>query len=472
MAYVNFTTLTDWQYDTATKKLKHNTGSTRITVNALYTEIMNEFDDAGQMDDTVPMSAQTPTEYTLVNGWTFDSDNDPGYLYGGSVVVEKATTDKDVWANFYTLGTVESDVVMYLMQNGVLVSAYPGYTSGHIDQLVKVVSNGSAISTDGTARAVAAFARNRASSNADLYDHFVGTATATGGRNPIPVATSPDSNDDGSDVSGYSITVTFGNYTEDVDAFGGAEPYGCKVDCGGSYTCLQAYRFLKYLTRRESTTSLNGVEGRFYRGVNSAYAEVKQAPFGSFAGGKFFGARGVLLTNVTDPNNRQLIDSNGVTRIPPTTVSITVSGLVSGDRVLVARSSGGVINKSQFTLNGTHTSTSTVTVNQALTNDIPDSGALRLGDSQFTYTGINRGSKQFTGVSPALSGASGAALYQPYIDGVASGATMSKSLVYAADFDILAKVRKKGIIPFENSGTVTNAGASISAIRTTDTIVS
>jgi hypothetical protein len=212
------------------------------------------------------------------------------------------------------------------------------------------------------------------------------------------------------------------------------------------------------------------VQGQFYRYVNNAYAEVKQAPFGSFAGGKFFGARGVLLTNVSDNNNRQLIDSAGNTRIPPTSVSIVVSGVVAGDRVMVARSSAGSINKSQFTLNGTHTSAATVTVNQALGADIPDSGNLRLGDTAYTYTGIVRASKQFTGVSPALSGAASAALYQPYIDAVASGTSLTKSLVYASDFDIIARVRKKGILPFENTATVTNAGASVSAIRTTDTI--
>ena len=471
MAYVNFTNLTDWQYDASLKKIKHNTGSARITVNALYSEIMNEFDDATQMDDTVPMSAQTPTEYTLINGWTFSADSDLGYLYGGSIVVQKATSDRDVWANFYTLGTIEADAVIYWYQNGALVSQHPGYTSGHIDQLIKVVSAGADVSTDGVAKAVRAYARNRVSTNADLYDHFTGSATATGGRNPIPLATSPDMNDDGSDVSAYTITVTFGSYTEDVDADGTAESYGCKVDCGGAYTCAQAYKFLKYITRQGSTTSLNGVQGQFYRGVNSAYAEVKQSPFGSFAGGKFFGARGVLLTNVSDSNNRQLIDSSGAVKIPPTTVSINVTGLVAGDRVLVARSSGGAINKSQFTLAGTHSSATTVTVNEALGNDIPDSGNLRLGDSQFTYSGITRGSKQFTGVSPALSGAANAALYQPYIDGTASGPSMTKSLVYASDFDIIARVRKKTIIPFENSATVTNAGASVSAIRTTDTIV-
>jgi hypothetical protein len=459
----------DFTLNYSTKKISHASGSTRYTVNALYSWLMDLFDDAGQMDDTVPISAQTPTEYTLINGWTFNADSDVGYLYGGSIVVEKATTDKDVWANFYTLGTIETDGVVYWYQNGSLVSSHPGYSSGHIDQLIKVVSGGSEVDS----RYVTAYIRNRASSNADLYDNFTAQATATGGRNPIPLATAPDTNDDGSDVSAYTCTLTFGSYTEDVDGDGSAESYGAKVDGQGSYTALQCYRWLKWKCRRENTSAIgtgNSTEGRFYRYVNNAYAEVKAAPLGTFAGGKFFGARGVLLTNITDSNNRQLIDSAGNIKIPPTTVSIVVSGVVSGDRVLVARSSGGVINKSQFTLAGAHSSATTVTVNEALGNDIPDSGNLRLGDSAFTYTGIVRGSKQFTGVSPALTGSNGAALYQPYVDGVASGTSMSKSLVYASDFDVIARVRKKGILPFENSATVSSSGASISAIRTTDTI--
>jgi hypothetical protein len=456
----------DFSLDYTNKKISHVSGTTRYTVNALYSWLMDLFDDAGQMDDTVPMSAQTPVEYTLINGWTFGSDSDLGYLYGGSIVVEKATTDKDVWANFYTLGTIEPDGVVYWLQNAASVATHPGYVQGHIDQLIKVVSNGASIDN----RNVTAYIRNRVTGNADLYDHFTAQASATGGRNPIPLATSPDTNDDGSDVSAYAITVSFGTYTEDVDGDGVAESYGAKVDCGGAYTCAQAYKYLKYITRRGSTTLLNGVQGQFYRSINTTYAEVKQSPFGSFAGGKFFGARGVLLTNVSDPNNRQLIDSSGTTRIPPTTVSVVVSGLVAGDRVLVGRTVAGVLNKSQFTLNGAHSSTTTVTVNEVIGNDIPDTGVLRLGDTRYTYTGVVRGAKQFTGVSPALSGASGAALYNPLIDDLATGTSMSKSFIYVSDFNIVARVRKKGILPFENSATVTNAGASISAIRTTDTI--
>ncbi len=61
----------------------------------------------------------------------------------------------------------------------------------------------------------------------------------------------------------------------------------------------------------------------------------------------------------------------------------------------------------------------------------------------------------------------------PLIDTVASGTSVaSGAMIYSSDFSVVGRVRKKGILPFENSGTVTSAGLTISAIRTTDGIVS
>lgn len=78
------------------------------------------------------------------------------------------------------------------------------------------------------------------------------------------------------------------------------------------------------------------------------------APFGAFAGGKLFGAPGVTLTTANlagaDVQAYQLIDDNGVTQIPPNTISITVSELVTGDTVAVYRRTGNEINKTQFVL--------------------------------------------------------------------------------------------------------------------------
>lgn len=470
MAWVNIPTLTDWQYDEDTKKLRHNTGSTRVAVNTLYSALMDLADDAGFMDSTVPMSAQTPVEYTLINGWTFDSDADPGYLYGGSIVVQKNTTDRDVWANFYTLGTIESDAVMYLYQDGALVASHPGYTTGHIDQLVKVVAAGSDISTDSIARAVAVFCRNNASGNADLYDHFVAEASATGGRNPVPIATAPDTNDDGSGASVVGVTVTFGSVSKDIGDGNGPQPYDVVVDGNGN-SVLDVYRYLKYITRRENSSAVGSgttVQGRFYRAAG-AYSEVKTAPFGTFAGGTIFGARGVWIEDVSNPNNRSLIDANGVVRTPPVQFTVSVTGVQSGDRVLVARASGGVINTSQFTI--TSAAAATINVSGTLPADIPTAHVLRVGDERYTYTGVDRAGGQFTGVSPNASGATGT-LWVPIIDDEAAGTSIaSPAMTFVSSFDVVARLRKKGVLPFENTANVTSAGASIAVVRTADTIV-
>src|SRR3989344_5350698 len=46
--------------------------TTTYTTRALYSFIQDTFDEVTQLDDTVPMSAQTPTEFTLINDWFID----------------------------------------------------------------------------------------------------------------------------------------------------------------------------------------------------------------------------------------------------------------------------------------------------------------------------------------------------------------------------------------------------------------
>ena len=517
----------DFTLDYTAKTISHNVGlTTRYTVNALYSWLMDLFDDAGQMDDQVPMYADTPVEYKLINGWSFGADSDLGYLYGGSIV---DTTNSDVWANFYTLGTIASGAIVYWQQGSSLVATHPGYVDGHIDQLIKVVDGG--VATDD--RKITAYIRNLG----DLYDHFQVAVPATGGRNPVPLASATDSNDNELGGSVTGVTVSFGTVAKDIGDGLGAVNYDLVIDGGGN-AIVDVYRRLKYLARRENTTAIdspeNLTEGRFYQAANAAYAQVKAAPFGSFAGGKFFGARGVWVENISDPNNRELIDAAGTSHIPPVSITVSVSGVLSGDRVLVARSlatkeftisatgldsitvsegigsdiadsgtltvgsniysytgvsfatfegvtpdpSGEVgalaapyaapqINKAQFTISSV--TASTIVATTAIPSDVPTTGTIRVGDTQFAYTGVS--GSTFTGVTPDPTGQSGV-FFAPLIDTVAAGSSVtSGSMIYSSDFSVVGRVRKKGILPFENSGTVTSAGLTISAIRTTDGIV-
>lgn len=70
--------------DYVNKRITHSSGSTWYTVNELYSYLQDTFDDLDQMDDPIPMSAQTPTDYTLINGWFMD-DASFQYLKGGAI---------------------------------------------------------------------------------------------------------------------------------------------------------------------------------------------------------------------------------------------------------------------------------------------------------------------------------------------------------------------------------------------------
>src|SRR3989344_3718146 len=74
----------DFTIDYVNKRVYHSSGTTIYTVNELYSYLMDTFDELAQMDDTIPMSAQTPTEYTLINGWFMD-DTSFKYLKTGAV---------------------------------------------------------------------------------------------------------------------------------------------------------------------------------------------------------------------------------------------------------------------------------------------------------------------------------------------------------------------------------------------------
>lgn len=89
-------------------------------------------------------------------------------------------------------------------------------------------------------------------------------------------------------------------------------------------------------------------------GTLRTISPVPGAPFGTLAGGVFFGAPGVALVTSNlatgEEQSFQLIDDDGVTQVPPNTVSVAVTNLLCGDAVAVFRLLAGVIDKTEFTL--------------------------------------------------------------------------------------------------------------------------
>lgn len=654
----------DFTIDYVNKRIYHSSGTAIYTVNALYSYLMDTFDELAQMDDPIPMTAQTPTEYTLVNGWFMDDDSFK-YLKGGAIKTDgylneiqiltlqssgytnavagdigktvkddgadtgallaynntsrkwwirysstiasgsamtisggtgagtaaaNSTTGENLYANIYTLGSIEEDdnQQIYIEQNGARIFSgsewWPESGSGtrHIDVLIKVKEAGTEI--DGAQ--ITVFLRHYPSTgNADLYDHF-GIDLTSGGRNAVPLATSPDLNNTSTHavVSGYSdITIAFVNGTINYSSISGSFTnletvtggtsgatalfvkqtttsgsgtmtlanivgtfqsgetitggtsgktattsstvtgayytgkaftqgteynYSVIINCA-TRPLAQVYEYLKYVTRIGSTftmyptaTQTGGAitwstkQGQLYIRAHedlqntptNVFSPVKASPFGTFAGGKFFGAQGVWVENMasSDIQSFQLIDTTGTTRTPPNQQSITISNLQSGDRVSVFRTtSGTTINKAMYTAaSGNNSGNSTFVVNETIAADTPTSGSIRIVDTTDTsstrevrYTYTSWSGSTFSGLSPTLDRnypANTTTAYVPYIDTTATGSSVSVTVIYVADRSILVRVRRKtapAILPFETTGTFASTGYSTTCIRTPDTIV-
>ncbi|MBI3290045.1 hypothetical protein HYZ78_01480 [Candidatus Microgenomates bacterium] len=121
----------------------------------------------------------------------------------------------------------------------------------------------------------------------------------------------------------------------------------------------------------------------------AAITPISAAPFGTFAGGKFFCAPGVVLTDylTTDLNNFQLVDDNNTVRVAPTKVNINVGNTLASDRIAVFRltGAGGDIDKARYsgTVQAAEATTVIIDTGGGITSDEPGKttgGVLRLVD--------------------------------------------------------------------------------------------
>jgi len=142
---------------------------------------------------------------------------------------------------------------------------------------------------------------------------------------------------------------------------------------------------------------------------------ISGAPMGTFAGGKFFSAPGVVFSPLDslvagEDQSYQLVDDNGVTQIPPNVVTITVDNLVSGDSVAIFRRTSNDVNKSQFSLTSTNAKgDATIFVQSTIAADNPtlaNSKIRVISDSgqEHRYRYDSYSGTKFT-LSPEISGA-------------------------------------------------------------------
>ena len=94
------------------------------------------------------------------------------------------------------------------------------------------------------------------------------------------------------------------------------------------------------------------------------------------------------------------------------------------------------------------------------------------GEDIYAYNSIDFANKKFMiqGTTSRAYTTSDKA-YVPYLDRQADASQESVTVKYITDRHVLVVVRRKGIIPFQLAATFTDTGLRVSAIRTSDAIV-
>lgn len=347
----------DWTIDYATKEIYNNNSATIdnqgidtfIGETILwYQWLASTFINTSQMDDPWPINAITNTDFEFENGWTFRYPlQDYKYLKGATItdpITNIGSPNIDSrWSNVYFIGVLEAGSEIYMIQNDSIVTSY--WPLETLDILVLVKNTGTWVTSP----------NNLTSANINgstwfylrqfgsTYDHsFVDLSN--GGRTPIGVNNVLDLNNETSNtiVAEYSSNITIsytGPYSKDIGDGEGVQDYDISIDCGG-LGVKEVYEYLKYITSfTYGTGTVNGDLGYEYRRADELtnYLDTKLAPFGTFAGGKFFGARGIWIENMitSDNTNYQLIDTTGTTRYPPVTYYYEFTGLIDNTEVRI-----------------------------------------------------------------------------------------------------------------------------------------
>jgi hypothetical protein len=165
------------------------------------------------------------------------------------------------------------------------------------------------------------------------------------------------------------------------------------VTSGASGTVVAHHTTPNILTLRNSRGTFTATEqvqidaGNYVTNVvPTIITPVSAAPFGTFAGGTWYCANGVVLNNVptADTNNWNTIDDEGVRRARPLKVSIEITNTRDGDILAIWRlaAAGGDIEFDEYTIDATQGAApqSTVKVDPNITSDTPAAGRLVLRD--------------------------------------------------------------------------------------------
>lgn len=465
-----------------------NTRYTTLELHAWLQDLADNASPAG--DDLVSILGSNPSELagkrnasrpmalTLLPSININDVTMQWFKFGS---IEQ-NSGNDLYTGLKVIGSLVASSPIYIIQNAAKITKYwaDADVNTSFQILVKAKASGTLIDSGN----ITVYSRKYG----QTYSHFDANLAA-GGEQAAALSTAVDSNVDtgtmtptiaasyfstsiGGTASTPKITIAYGDTTQNLGGGQGAKLHKGTITLDGSITVAQAYQALMWACSESSTISFNSIPGYRYRVLpGQAYAENVSAPFGTFAGGKWFVAQGWWLTGVAaaDSKNYQLIAHDGTTETPPTSIAVAVSGVVAGDYVLVARDNGsGGILSSEYTVSGASGAT-TLTV-PGLKADTPASGVIRINGDRYAYS-------SWTGTTLTLSGTlsqtyTSAPAFIPMIDAVAAGTSISSAqMQFSSNFTCRYRVRNGGatpIVPFESTLSVTSTGGSGTAVRNAD----
>lgn len=298
-------------YNYTTKEISVSASNSLRTV---YSDSMNVFAQAAQMDDLIPLRADTPTLFTLINGWVFSTAS-IAFLHSAAL---QDATGNNVWTNVQTIGSIVAGTILYIEQNGAVAWTAP--SPGHINILLRTRQNGTNIDN----QFFRVYAR--------LFQQEYSSFSATGGPivAPIALSTKVDAQLDiaQSVIDAYTgMSITWGAITRDINNGNGSRNYNILIN-GGGRTLKEVYNWVQRQLLR--STDIDSGAGTSIGQLTS--------PLVSFTGTMITG-QGVFVENfaAADANRITYTDSTGTLQSPPLTVPITItaSPAMNGGRAVV-----------------------------------------------------------------------------------------------------------------------------------------
>ena len=306
-------------------------------------------------------------------------------------------TGNSTWSNVFTVGTIQGDEQIYVAQDQTVITPY--WPVGQFNRLFLTRS----LNTVFDRNYLTVYSRKSLRSyDWFLVDASGGGANVA----PLTSQNDLNNTTAGVIAAAGITIGYAGPYLADVDDDTTNETYSIQIDCAGNtgayvyeylkyitvYTSTfllngiegQQYIGIDYKINYASETgtvsigdeitgstsgttgyvvnktatyvTLMDSEGIFVNGENltiggnslnttsatTSIAPNKQAPFGQFAGGRFFGAFGVLLTNIagTDVNNYEVVADDGVTYAEPIQVTLTINNIQPGTEIRIYTNPG------------------------------------------------------------------------------------------------------------------------------------